>query len=323
MELTAAWVNSWSYNQHLFRTNYPERIVTIKGDFDPNALEAAKRRIFSEAGPASWERIILMPMDQDMDIVSTPLRDTPRDMLYGDLLNSVCSLKAAALGVPKDILSLDLGEKGSASISIRGEAQAEIHKAHAEEALVTQLNGIAGWFTRTIVHSFYPDLLMIWDGLKPEEERERVEVTVQKVGSYMTIDEARAVENLDPLPNGLGQYPLPVVERILQNEADLIEAQAEMDAMGTSAEGRIKLPNDGSAKKPASGPAKPSQGSNKPTGSPTPRKGPDEPGEARRTRDRAKQTARSILEQRMAERSKGNKADPGRARADHERRRPH
>lgn len=331
LELTAAFVNAWSFNQHMFRTNYPDRIVAIRADLDPDALEAAKRRIFSEAGPASWERILMMPLDVDMSVESIPLRDTPRDLMYGDMLNSIVSLKSVALGVPRELLSLNIGEGGKANFTIRGEAQADVHKKIAEEALVTQLQGFADFFTRTVVKTHHPDLLMIFDGLQPEEERERVELTVQKVASYLTIDEARAIENLTPLPNGLGAYPLPVVEQILRNEADLIEAQAEMSVMGADAEGRIKLP-ESSGETPAKQrerdeiseefgvSAKDTASSGKKPGA---RKDSSEPGEARRTRDRAKTQVRSILEQRMADRTKGQKMQPERARADHERRRPH
>ncbi len=328
LEITAAWVNAWSYNQHLFRTNYPERIVTIRADYDPNALEAAKRRIFSEGGPASWERILLMPLDEEMEVQSIPLRDTPRDLMFAEMLQAIASLKAANFGFPKETLGLEFSGGGRVQLSMRGESQVEFVKEEAEQGKIVLLDGVAAWLTRTIVKSHYPDLVMIWDGLQPENERERIELTVQKVSSYMTIDEARAVENLDPLPNGMGAYPLPVVEQILKNEADLIEAQAEMAVMGGEAESRIKLPNDTNPRsKPRNDSRKQISGEFGTTGSPgkqgkpPSRKSPDEPGEARRVRDRAKTQMRSPLETAMKQRTSGTRTRPQRAREEYHRRR--
>lgn len=215
IELTAAWVNGWQYNQNLFRTNYPERLVKIAGDWDPNALEAMKRKIFSEAGPASWERLLLMPGDEDFDVQVYPLRDTPRDLMFGELLRIIINLKTAVYRMDPSTIGFSHDAGSGNSLFAVGDREQQLAMAE-EEGFHGLLQNLANWFTEAIVKPWHPDLIMIFDGLKQEEERERIELATKAVSSYVTIDEARAAENKPPLPNGMGKLPLPLQQLVMQ-----------------------------------------------------------------------------------------------------------
>ena len=217
IELTAAWVNGWQYNQSLFRTNYPERLVAIKGDYDPNGLEAMKRKIFSEAGPASWERLLIMPGDEDFDVKTFNLRDTPKDMLYGELLRIIINLKTAVYRMDPSTIGFSHDSGAGASLFASGDREKQLAMAE-EEGFHGLLQNLANWFTEMIVKPWHPDLIMIFDGLKQEQEQDRIEISSKAVGAYWTIDEARSMENKPPLPNGAGKLPLPLQELKMQGE---------------------------------------------------------------------------------------------------------
>ncbi len=222
IELTAAWVNAWQYNQNLFRTNYPERLVAIKGDYDPNALEAMKRKIFSEAGPASWERLMIMPGDEDFEVTTYNLRDTPKDMLYGELLRIIINLKTAVYRM--DPSTIGFSHDSGAGNSLFGTGDREQQLAAAEEeGFHGLLQNLANWFTETLVKPWHEDLIMIFDGLKREQEKERIELSGQAVDKYWRINEALAKENKPPLKpiNGIdiGDYPLPIALALLQSQS--------------------------------------------------------------------------------------------------------
>lgn len=234
IELTAAWVNGWQYNQSLFRTNYPERLVAIKGDYDPNALEAMKRKIFSEAGPASWERLLLMPGDEDFEVQTFNLRDTPKDMLYGELLRIIINLKTAVYRMDPSTIGFSHDAGGGASLFSTGDREQQLSMAQ-EEGFHGLLQNLANWFTETIVKPWHEDLIMIFDGLKQEQEQERIELSSKAVEAYWTIDEARAIENKPPLPNGMGKLPLPLQQLKMQSDK-----QAQMNPMGASPQGNTK-----------------------------------------------------------------------------------
>lgn len=222
IDVTAAWVNAWSYNQNLFRTNYPERLVAIKGDYDPNALEAMKRKIFSEAGPASWERLLLMNGDEDFEVTTYNLRDTPKDMLYGELLRIIINLKTANYRMDPSTIGFSHDAGSGQSLFGTGNREEQLAAAE-EEGFHGLLQNIANFFTEHIVKPWHEDLIMIFDGLKREKEKERIELSSQAVDKYWRINDALVKENkpkLKPI-NGIdvGDYPLPIALALLQGQS--------------------------------------------------------------------------------------------------------
>lgn len=340
LSLTAAWVNEWQYNMELFRTNIPENIVALFGDYDPNGLESAKRMLFSEAGPGSWHRTVFLPADPDYKIQVDKLRATPQEAQFLDLMKLTTLLKLHVYGMnPKYVDITGVQQKRMAAFSMRspGRSRAEDElDEYSDIGARSLIQGIADWIDRSIVKSWYPDLKFIFDGFKRQSERERIELTAMKVDKYMTINEAREIENLQPLPSGIGDYPLTIATALLKSEADLIEAESERAVMMGEAPG-----SEGAGSgKPDQGPdgkfhgRKPGAEARKPSGGlGRPEKDATEPGESRRVRDRAKrdvrrktgyvgeprEMVRRILTEQL-DRDTKNPPNPARARENYRRR---
>lgn len=246
IDLTASWVNAWQYNQNLFRTNYPERLVAIKGEWDPNAMEAMKRKVFSEAGPASWERLLLMNGDDDFEVTTYNLRDTPKDMLYGELLRIIVILKTAAYRMDPSTIGFSHDAGSGTSLFGSGDREEQLAMAQ-EEGFHGLLQNLANWFTHFIVQPWHEDLIMIFDGLKQEQEQERVELSTKAVASYLPLNDALAKENKDPLPplNGVdvGRYPLPLALAALGAKNEPPEGP-QSDSKGAGGTNAAKSPKN-------------------------------------------------------------------------------
>ena len=99
LDLTAAVMYAWRYNQELFKTNYPEAILTVSGDFDKAGLEAFKHQLIGEAGGVAqaWRLpVISTTPGADManfKVESHKLRDSPKDMLFDQMLRMIFNLK--------------------------------------------------------------------------------------------------------------------------------------------------------------------------------------------------------------------------------------
>lgn len=226
LDVTAAWVNGWQYNQELFRTNYPESLLLLFGDYDPNGLEAFKREMYGEAGQASWQRLAIIPADPDFKAEVQKLRDTPRDMLFSELLRFIILLKTAAFRMNPTTINFSL-DRGNGSYLFEA-SQGDIISLAQEEGFHSILQNMADWLTRVLVKPRYPDLRIKWLGLQKEDEKQKVELIQKRATTWMTIDEARAAENLDPLPDGAGKLPAnPVVLQIAQMGAAVQPAQQE------------------------------------------------------------------------------------------------
>ncbi len=347
LSITAAWVNAWQYNQELFRTNIPETIVALFGDYDPNGMEAFKRTVFSEAGPGSWHRTVFLPADPDYKLQVDKLRGNPQELQFLELLKLTLWLKSFVYGMNPKIWGFpETNRRSSLTVGARrgsGEDQYDEYKDIGARVI---LEGLADWFTNTIVKSWYPDLRFVFDGIIRQDERERVEILEKKLNSYMTLDEARAVDNLDPLPNGVGAYPLPIATVMIKTEADLMTAQAEAEAMGVNTPDTVDIkqerrsPGDIRHQKETDAEAvgkelrHPAHRDGKPGGpGGRPPKDRSEPGAARRERDRAKRdirektgtgtprkNVRDLLGRRLQSET-GKTPDPKRAREIAERKR--
>ncbi len=216
LDLTAGWVNFWQYNQAHFRTNYPEKALILHGEYDPNGLEAYKRKMFGEAGPASWERLLLLPGDEDSKAEAVDLGAAPKDLLYDKMADMIIRLKTAVYRMDASTIGWD--SRSSESGIVFNPPNKEMQLAMAqEEGFHGLLQDLSTWVTDTLVKPWSEDLVFIFDGLQRQQERERVELSSQAVEHYLTIDEARAKENLPPLPDDIGKLPMWAAQAKLQN----------------------------------------------------------------------------------------------------------
>lgn len=207
LEATKAFVYAWQFNTELFKTNYPEAILAILGDYDPVGLETFKRQILGEVGPGSNWRLPVIPggPGDQFKVEVQKLRDTPQEMLFGELMRMLVAIKAGAYRMhPSEInFSSDMGAQNS----IFGRSDTETEVANAvEEGLHTLMDSMADWLTRAIVKQNYDDLVMIWDGLNRPDENTLIANLSAETAAYKTVDEARAERNMSPLADGMGEY---------------------------------------------------------------------------------------------------------------------
>ncbi|MCK5607532.1 hypothetical protein KAR91_36955 [Candidatus Pacearchaeota archaeon] len=99
LDLTATLLYAWNYNKELFKTNYPESILTVAGDFDKEGLAAFKQQICGETGgPANnWKLPVISTGEgaeaTNFKVEAHKIRDTPKDMLFDQLFRFMIMFK--------------------------------------------------------------------------------------------------------------------------------------------------------------------------------------------------------------------------------------
>jgi hypothetical protein len=83
-------------------------------------------------------------------------------------------------------------------IMTSGTATTEVSKTINEEGLYSLLESNADWLTRTLIHPYYDDLILIFDGLHEESEAAVLQ-SLQIESMWSTKNEIRARRNLPPL----------------------------------------------------------------------------------------------------------------------------
>ncbi len=204
LAITATLGNILRYNNELFRTNFPEGVLVLFGDYSPEGLEAFKRQVLAEqAAGGNWRLPVILggPANEGIDAKYLKVRDTPRDAMFMELFLQHVALKCAAYRAHPSILNIQVMGGQANSVIFQVNEEYAIGLAQ-EEGFHGLLDSFASWLTRALVKPIYPDLILIWDGLDRLPERERVQLRAQQVATYMTLNEVRAVEDLPPLPGG-------------------------------------------------------------------------------------------------------------------------
>jgi hypothetical protein len=158
-------------------------------------MQEFRRQILAENGPGGQWRLPMIAAQKDFKAESIKLRDTPREMMFGEWIAKLICLKCAAYAMhPSEInWSAELGAKIDFSSD-----EAEIEEAK-QDGLQSFLEGVGDWLTEEIIRPRFPDLVFWWEGLDRAAEAQRIKNLVTAGGgAYMSMDEVRAKDNLPP-----------------------------------------------------------------------------------------------------------------------------
>ena len=204
LDLTSTCLYAWSYNKELFKTDFPDSIITVSGDYDKAGLAAFKQKMYGMGGPGNWHRAPVISSGENADVnnfkvEAHKLRDTPKDMLFDTLIRNLIMLKCAAYGAHPTILNFS--SDGGGSNAIFGHNPKDEIAQSKEHGLKPSLLDMCEWFTRKIIKPCYDDLKLIITGLDDEDENQVVELRTSRTSKWMTKNEARMEEGLEPIGN--------------------------------------------------------------------------------------------------------------------------
>lgn len=200
---TALLLNMFNFNRDMFRPGFPSRMLVVSGDYSAEGLSAFERQILGQGGPASPKsKMPVLPGPADMKAQVLDLSNTPNDMQFEQFFRLMASIKCAFFGMHPSRLNLsDRGPSGF--IMGTGNATGEISETINEEGLYSLLESNADWLTRTLIHPYYEDLVMIFDGITPQDEQTMLR-NLQVESQWSTKNEIRARRNLPPLSDEEG-----------------------------------------------------------------------------------------------------------------------
>jgi len=197
-----AFVKAWMYNVELFRLNYPEAVLAIKGDYDEDGLRAFRRKVLGEGdGQDNNWRLPVIPFadPENSGLEMVKLRDTPRDMMFAEFLSAMINLKTAAYRMHPSMVNWTQDRGGQ--IVFRGQSsERDAIEQSQEEGFHALLDSLGDWITRAIIAEYHDELRLVWCGLDKETEDARVARAIQKTQGYASVNEVRAELGLGPAP---------------------------------------------------------------------------------------------------------------------------
>jgi len=204
LDVTSILLYAWNYNREMFKTNYPESILSVSGDYDKAGLEAFKQQIMGEAaGPGqNWRLPVVASVpgadQQNFKIESFKLRDTPKDMLYDQLFRMLINIKCAAYGAHPTTVNFGQESGGGGGGALFGKDNASDIEFSKEHGFLPSLLDMCSWLTDAIVKPRYDDLRLIIVGLDDNNEKDRLAIILDKGKAYTTRNELRMMDAQEP-----------------------------------------------------------------------------------------------------------------------------
>lgn len=218
------------YNRKIFSTgSIPKGILNIKGEISELQMNAFRREWTNLVSGVSnaWKTPLINA--EDLDYIN--LQGSSRDMEYTNWLLFLVRITSAIYLIDPAEIGFDMPkgiEGGQAQPMIESSSEAKL-RASRDKGLTPLLRFIARGINENIIWKLDPDFQFEWVGLDARSVDQEIQDSVERVGSYMTLNEVRATNDLEPLPNGdvvLNPIYLSILEQA--QEAEQQEQMAEL-----------------------------------------------------------------------------------------------
>jgi hypothetical protein len=203
-------------------------ILAIKSKMSPALFRAFRREFYSMlqgGNGAKKTPIIQLDPEAKEEVQSVNMTNSNSDMEYSSWLNFLIKEVCALYQMDPAELGYVFGNEGQSSALNQGGPAQRIEYSK-EKGLRPLLRALETWLNRWLIAPLAPHLELSFVGLDAESESQRLDAISKKVNSYMTVNEARAAFDLEPLDN-------PVADMLLN--PSYINA-AQMAAAGDEGE---------------------------------------------------------------------------------------
>lgn len=179
-------------------------IVAVKTAMNPQLFRAFRREFYqmlSGSANAKKTPLIQLNPDGDEDVKAINLSASNREMEFQEWLHHVMKQICAIWAVDPVEIGFSFGDTGVSSTLTQG-GPAEKVLMSRERGLRPLLRAIAYWINKYIVNELAPDMEFVFTGLDKMNPAEVLKMDVQKVRSFMTVNEVRSMYDLPPISGG-------------------------------------------------------------------------------------------------------------------------
>lgn len=236
-----------SYNSSNFTHGlHLSGILAVKSKMSPALFRAFRREFYSMLqGPNGAKKTPIIQLDPESkeEVQSVSLSNSNSDMEYSQWLNflikEICSLYQMD---PAELGYLYGAEGQSSSLNVSGPG--DRIKYSREKGLRPLLRALETWINRWVIYPLAPHLELSFVGLDSQSEEKRLDTIKKRVTSHLTINEARAMFDLEPLDSPIADMILDSSYINAANMAKFSGALAQLDGE-SSLHRAVQEPIDG------------------------------------------------------------------------------
>lgn len=193
----------FQYNAKYFsQGSIPKGVLNIKGPIPERQLRAFRRQWYQMV--SGVESQFRTPIVNAEELEWLALDKSNRDMEFSLWLDFLIKIVCAIFAMDPIEVNFKYGGTGQKSM-FEAANKVKIVESKAK-GLQPLLKFLARIFNENVLWPNTADFAVEFTGLSPMTAKELADLETQKVRTYMMIDEIRAMHDLPPIPDGLGQF---------------------------------------------------------------------------------------------------------------------
>jgi hypothetical protein len=237
LNVVTALLWAFEYNKRFFsQGSVTKGILNFKGSIPDSKMDGFRRHWYQMiSGVANAWRTPVVNSDELQYI---DLHSSNRDMEYSAWMDWLTKITCAIYQFDPAEINFLFGNQGQQSSMFQAPAESRI-KSSKDRGLRPFLRHIAANLNKYLIWRVDENFKLKFTGLDPRDSQEIVDTEKKQVTFMMTVDEVRAQNDLEPLPDKLGEIILDPT--FLQNK-QAAEMAAQQEAMGE--EGMPGMPGE-------------------------------------------------------------------------------
>lgn len=233
---------AWDYNQKFFSQGTATKgIINFKGAVPEKQMRAFRRHWYMMT--AGVENAYKTPIVNSDDLQWINMQMSNRDMEYNAWMDFLIKVACSVYGMDPMEINFKYGDTGSKTMFESNNAQKL--SASKDKGLKPLLKFIELKINQSLIWPRDEDFEFKFCGLDALSQAEQADLNTKLVKTVKTVNEARAEEDMAPLPNGLGDIILDPV--YMQHLTLAQSTQQNNDAAQAAADAGMgpEAPEDG------------------------------------------------------------------------------
>lgn len=195
----------WEHNMNSFKNGMPRGITAFIGEMSPESFTGLQQQmLYAATGVSNAFRQTMVNMGVGSDVKFIPFGQPNREMEYNGWMNLCVRIVCATYQCDPTEVGIYLDTPG-ATKSLFPESPAAKYQFGRDKGFVPTMYSLQDELTRYVVEQLNEDFAFVFTGLDSMTDEERLTLTQLRTQTIMTIDEERALWEMDPMPDGSGQ----------------------------------------------------------------------------------------------------------------------
>ena len=202
IQVVTAILNADAYNSNFFKVgSAPKGIIKYSGNINQNTVDAFRKDWVSQvSGVMNMHKIPIINADK-MDFIN--LQQSNKDMEFSRYQEFLIKIACSMFTIDPSEIGFPMSGSADAKPMFEGNNEARL-KYSKDKGLKPLLKNLQFWINKWFIAPQAPDLEFWFVGIDNEglDEQTDLERDIQKLGSFMTLNEIRKKRNLKPVDDG-------------------------------------------------------------------------------------------------------------------------